>query len=278
MFPPVDWNLRTCARRGHVTYAPDEPELRAHLHVASPVGEAWRCLRCGDYVVGEPRAAGPADQAPRVRRGRALRDLFVLRLLAAERAARGVLILLLAYAVLRFRSAQADLRQLFEEDLPAARPLAEKLHVNLDDSGVVHTIRHALTLESSTLALVAALLAAYALVEVVEGVGLWVAARWAEYLTVVATAAFLPLEVYELTERVTWLRVVALVFNVAAVVYLLLAKRLFGLRGGRRAVEAAHAAESLLEVEVATSSASVRRQGGHGRPGHDTPPVRPGQP
>lgn len=271
----MDWNLRTCARRGHVTYAPDEPELRDRLRASSPVGQAWRCLRCGDYVVGEPNGSGPADRAPRVRRGRALRDLFVLRLLAAERAARGVLILLLAYAVLRFRSAQADLRQLFEQDLPAARPLADKLHVDLDDSGVVHTIRHALSLRSSTLALIAVLLAVYALIELVEGVGLWIAARWAEYLTVVATAAFLPLEVYELTEKVTWLRVTALVFNVAAVVYLLLAKRLFGLRGGRPAVEAAHAAESLLEVEVAATAASVRHPGHVEEPDHTGDPNTP---
>jgi uncharacterized membrane protein (DUF2068 family) len=183
--------------------------------------------------------------------------LFVLRLLAVERVARGALILLLAYAVLRFRNSQADLRELFERDLPAARPLADRLHVDLDDSGVVHTIRHALTVSTSTLTVVAALLAGYALIEIVEGVGLWVAARWAEYLTVVATAAFLPLEAYELTEKVTGLRIGALVFNVAAVVYLLVAKRLFGLRGGRAAVEAERAAGSLLEVERAATSESV---------------------
>lgn len=250
----MDWNLRTCARRGHLTYAPDEKHLRERLHVRSPVGDTWRCLRCGDYVVGEPGAHGPADHAPEVLRGRALRDLFVLRLLAVERAARGLLIVLLAYAVLRFRNAQADLRDLFERDLPAARPLADALHIDLDDSGVVHTIRQALNLRSSTLTLIAVLLTAYALIEIIEGVGLWWAKRWAEYLTVVATAAFLPLEIYELTEKVTWLRIAALVFNVAAVVYLLLAKRLFGLRGGREAFERERAAHSLLEVEVAASS------------------------
>jgi uncharacterized membrane protein len=66
---------------------------------------------------------------------------------------------------------------------------------------------------------------------------------------------FLPLEVYELTEKVTIVRVVALVINVAAVVYLLVAKRLFGIRGGREAYEAAQREASLLEVE---ESAEVR--------------------
>ena len=47
----------------------------------------------------------------------------------------------------------------------------------------------------------------------------------------------------------TWLRAVALIVNVAAVVYLLVSKRLFGLRGGAKAHEAELNEESLLEVE-----------------------------
>ncbi len=69
-------------------------------------------------------------------------------------------------------------------------------------------------------------------------VGLWYGRRWAEYLTFVATTVLLPLEVYELTTRITALKVTALVVNVAIVVYLLLAKRLFGLRGGEGALQA----------------------------------------
>src|SRR5262249_42147525 len=66
----VDWSLRACARKGHVTYAPTEPELRRRLHAATPVGEAWRCLRCGAFVPGRPHGSGPADDAPLVPRGR----------------------------------------------------------------------------------------------------------------------------------------------------------------------------------------------------------------
>ncbi|MGW1667031.1 DUF2127 domain-containing protein, partial [Streptomyces microflavus] len=74
----MDWNRRTCARRGHETYAPDEPALRDRLHASTPVGEAWRCLRCGDYVLGEVKGRGPAGDAPTVMRGRALRDVLIL--------------------------------------------------------------------------------------------------------------------------------------------------------------------------------------------------------
>ena len=70
----MDWDLRTCARKGHVTYAPDEEQLRAKLTATTPLGEAWRCLRCGSYVLGEPHGHGPADEAPTLLRGRALRS------------------------------------------------------------------------------------------------------------------------------------------------------------------------------------------------------------
>src|SRR5262249_45295432 len=159
---------------------PTEAQLRRHLHAVTPVGEAWRCLRCGDFVLGRPHGSGPADDAPLVPRGRALRDLFILRILGVERAIRGVLVLLLVLGVVRFRARQANLRRAFEEDTPLLRPLADKLHFNLDDSGVVHTIQHLLALQTRTLFWIAVGLAVYALIELVEGVGLWYAQRWAE--------------------------------------------------------------------------------------------------
>ncbi len=54
----------------------------------------------------------------------------------------------------------------------------------------------------------------------VEGVGLWMGKRWAEYLTVVATTLFVPVEIFELMRRVTWPRVSALAINLAVVAFL----------------------------------------------------------
>jgi uncharacterized membrane protein (DUF2068 family) len=88
----------------------------------------------------------------------------------------------------------------------------------------------------------AAAAAAYAVLEGAEAFGLWWGRRWAEYLTFLATILLLPLEVYELTEKVSVLKIFTLVLNLAIAVYLLLAKRLFGLRGGGtyEAAEKAH--------------------------------------
>lgn len=245
----IDWDRRHCARKGHITYAPDEPRLHARLQASTAVGTAWRCLRCGDFVVGEPHGSGPADRAPLVPRGKALRDLFILRFLAIERVLRGLLIVLAAWAVWKFSNSQDAVQRLFEDDLTTLKPLAVHFHYDLDHSPVVDTIRKTFDYKKSTLQLVAGGLLTYALIEIVEGFGLWWAKRWAEYLTVVATAAFLPIEVYELTEKTSWFKIGTLALNVLAVLYILLAKRLFGLRGGAEAFEAERRGASLLEVE-----------------------------
>ena len=82
----------------------------------------------------------------------------------------------------------------------------------------------------------------HTLIELTEGVGLWLGQRWGEYFAMVATSVFLPYEVYDLTVKITWLRVGALVINLLLVVYLVWTKRLFGVRGGRAGLrgEAAH--------------------------------------
>lgn len=60
----------------------------------------------------------------------------------------------------------------------------------------------------------------YAMLYVIEGIGLWHQSRWAEYLTIIATATFIPLEIYELYRRLTLPRGGALLVNVAVVIYL----------------------------------------------------------
>ncbi|MFI9327517.1 DUF2127 domain-containing protein [Kitasatospora sp. NPDC052868] len=253
MFKP-DWDRRTCARRGHITYAPTEPDLGRRLHAATALGDAWRCLRCGDFALGAPHGSGPAQDAPLVPRGKALRDLFILRFLAVERLLRGLLIVVVAWGVWKFSNSQDAVRRVFDENLTVFKPVTEHFHWDLEHSPIVDTIRRTFDYRHSTLMIVAAALLVYALIEIVEAVGLWRGRRWAEYLTVVATAAFLPLEVYELTEHISAVKIGTLALNIVAVLWILLSKRLFGLRGGVVAFEAERHSASLLEVELAAGA------------------------
>ena len=60
----------------------------------------------------------------------------------------------------------------------------------------------------------------YAAIFAAEGVGLWLQKYWAEWFTVVATGSLVPLEIYEAVHRFSWFKLVALIANVAIVVYL----------------------------------------------------------
>ncbi len=60
----------------------------------------------------------------------------------------------------------------------------------------------------------------YAGLYLTEGVGLVMRKHWAEYLTTISTALFIPLEVYEMYHRFTWPRLGFLLVNVAIVWYL----------------------------------------------------------
>ena len=61
----------------------------------------------------------------------------------------------------------------------------------------------------------------YAALFLVEGGGLWLRKKWAEWLTLIITSSFVPLEVYEVVRHASGLKLAVLVLNLAAVVYLL---------------------------------------------------------
>jgi uncharacterized membrane protein (DUF2068 family) len=67
----------------------------------------------------------------------------------------------------------------------------------------------------------------YSAIFLTEGVGLAMAKRWAEYLTIISTASLLPLEIYEIAKHASVGKVLALVINLAVVAYLISELRRF---------------------------------------------------
>jgi uncharacterized membrane protein (DUF2068 family) len=61
----------------------------------------------------------------------------------------------------------------------------------------------------------------YAALELTEGGGLALRKPWAEYFTILVTASFLPLEIYEMTDGVTVVKIAATAVNVAILGYLI---------------------------------------------------------
>lgn len=245
--PRFHWELLACGVSGHELVGldaaqvgpEDAPLVREHD------GVRWfRCLRCDSWLPVPDPIEATRERPPRLDevelplRGKPLRDKIVLRVIAVDRAFHFLVLGLLAIAVFLFASHQADLHHRFYRVLNDLQTSLGGGQGSGKQHGLLHDLDQLFTLKSSKLRLAGVGIAAYALLEGAEAVGLWWQKRWAEYLTFIATTLLLPLEVYELSKTVTPFKLIAFIINVAIVIYLLFAKRLFGLRGGARAEEA----------------------------------------
>lgn len=123
-------------------------------------------------------------------RGKARRQAIIIRLLAVERGFRAILLALAVWAVLAFRHSQNSIQTTFDRDLPAFRNVG----IHVDQISLVRDLQTALNEAPGRLTLIAVLLAGYAVLEVIEGAGLWLRKRWGEYFAVIATSIFLPLK------------------------------------------------------------------------------------
>lgn len=269
--PRLHWELLVCGSFGHEMVGLDATELREQdaLYARVLDGVRWhRCLRCDSWLAVPPPAV-PARRHPPERaeidlplRGRPLRDKIILRLIAVNRAVHFLVLGGLGAALAFFVEYRPELQDGFTRVLADLQGGAAAADPD-GGGGILGLVDEGLSLPSSELDLYAAALLVYAVVEGVEAVGLWLGKRWAEYLTLLVTASLLPVEVYELTEGVTPFKVTAFVINVAVVVYLLFAKRLFGLRGGPEAEERLRAADvgwGALELAGPESQVSPARR------------------
>jgi uncharacterized membrane protein (DUF2068 family) len=237
--PANRYELFTCGWRGHVLVGLDAAEVTD----ADPVlvrevdGIRWHhCLRCDSWVARRPPRqptrdrVPPRDEVELPLRGPLLRDRYILRLIALDRAVHVTLLAALAFVIFFFVGDHAALQRDYTQIVQAFGG-PSRAHPFLG------RFEHYFTITPRHLDETGVGVAAFAALEAVEMVGLWFAKRWAEYLTFVATAALLPLEVYELTSGVSALKIVTFVINLAIALYLVWAKRLFGLNGGGRAEE-----------------------------------------
>src|SRR5262249_6387276 len=168
---------------------------------------------------------------------------------------RAVIIAALAIAVWRFSVSRLSLEEAYSHALPPLKALLRDFGFSVQNSKLLGLLHEAFTANSRTLGYIALGLGVYAVIEVIEGVGLWLVKRWGEYFAMIVTSLGLPYEIYDLTNKVTVLRVVAFVINLGLVLYLVLTKRLFGVRGGKKAYEARLRSESILDAEIAALAA-----------------------
>ncbi len=134
-----------------------------------------------------------------------------VRLVAALEAAKGAIVLLAGLGLLA----------LIHRDVQAfAEHIVRFSHLN----PASHYPRIFVDVASHTtdgrLWAMAAAAALYSMVRGIEAYGLWNERRWAEWFAMVGGGLYLPVEVYELFHRWTWIKVGILGTNVAIVAYM----------------------------------------------------------
>lgn len=126
----------------------------------------------------------------------------------------------LVKGLLLARVALGALRLLHHDVATVIAAWVAHLHVD-PESRVVHRVLGVLLAgDDHRLRAISAAVFAYAALLLIEGVGLLLRQRWAEYFTAIITSSFLPLELYELTRRVSVTRVVVIALNAAIVWHL----------------------------------------------------------
>ena len=134
-----------------------------------------------------------------------------LRYIAAYKFAKALGLFLVAVVVLGF---------VHTPWLEAAATWVQDLPIRTGHSLLIHWMDELLGMNPRRFEVIGVGACVYATLFVIEGWGLWRGKRWAEYLTVFATASLIPLEVWELLRHVTALKIGAIVLNVAIVIYL----------------------------------------------------------
>ena len=182
---------------------------------------------------------------------------------AVERFLRFLVLGAAAYGVWRFRYDRAGIQQAFNNDLPAIRDLYRDMGFNVNNSHLLGLIRESFTLDSGRSPGWPSRWPRTRLSSWWRCIGLWQGKRWGEYFAMVATSVFIPYEIYDLTVKITWLRLLAFGVNRCW------SSTWCGPSGcsasaAAKAYDAALRSESVIEVEQAALAAGAAEPPGQG--------------
>jgi uncharacterized membrane protein (DUF2068 family) len=139
-----------------------------------------------------------------------------LKSVALFEAFKGVMVLLIGCGVLAL--VHQDLQTFGEK-------LIHHLHLNPARHYPQIFLQALSRMQDFNFLLLAAGAALYSALRFVEAYGLWKDRAWAEWLAILSTGLYLPLEFYELWEHATWIKGVLAFLNLGLLVYLLKVRR-----------------------------------------------------
>lgn len=111
--------------------------------------------------------------------------------------------------------------------------LAASFYLDTENAIVVSIIKKVGGLGNPAFIGITSAVFALSIINLAEAWGLHLRKRWAEWLTVIATGIFIPVEVYEVIMKVTPTRVFILLLNSAIVYYLAKHKELFSKKAAK---------------------------------------------
>ena len=136
----------------------------------------------------------------------------LLLVIALFKFVKGALLLALAFGAL----------SLLHKDVAShVEHWLDQLRIDPDNRFIGTALSKLQLIHTKELKELSALGASYAGLFVTEGTGLLFRKRWAEWLTILATSSLMPLELYELIKKFTWIRLVVLLINAAVVLFLI---------------------------------------------------------
>lgn len=113
------------------------------------------------------------------------------------------------------------LRLLHKDLLDVTEHFILAMRFNPEGHFVALIFRNVARIDPHRLKQISAAIFGIAALDAIEGTGLVMEKAWAEFVTLILTASFLPLEFFEILRHVTWIKVALTVINVAVVLYLL---------------------------------------------------------
>ncbi len=134
-----------------------------------------------------------------------------LHLVAILEAVKGVAVLIAGFGLLTFLGQDVEV---------AAERLITRLHLNPAHHYPQVFIQAMADVTNTRLWLMAGFAALYATVRLIEAYGLWKERAWAKWFAALSGSIYIPIELYELAIRATWLKFGALVVNVVVVAYM----------------------------------------------------------
>jgi uncharacterized membrane protein (DUF2068 family) len=158
----------------------------------------------------------PTDHENRSAGGGKRHHQKTLLAIAIFKWSKGVLLVLLAFGM--FKLLHHDVGAMLES-------LANKLRVDPENRYLAAALAKLNLVNDGKLEKLGGITFAYGALLLTEGTGLYLEKRWAEFLTVIATGCFIPLEVYELFVSVSVVKCVLLLLNVGIVIILIVTLR-----------------------------------------------------